>query len=190
MTAEPINKEPTRRLFTVDEYYRLAEAGILSENDRVELVEGEIIEMVPIGSRHAAHVKRLISLLTSALDDRAIVAAQDPIRLDRFSEPEPDIAVLRSRDDFYASAHPGPGDIYLIIEVADSSLEYDRSTKVPLYARFGVPNVWLLDLQDEQVECYASPEGGEYGEADVLDGDDQVELEALGLSFAASECFV
>ena len=190
MTAEPIEKRPTRRRFTVDEYYRLAETGILTSEDRVELLDGEIIEMVPIGSQHAAHVKRLNSLISRALGDAVIVAVQDPIRLDRFSEPEPDIAVLHPRDDFYASAHPGPDDVFLVIEVADSSFEFDRTRKIPLYAEHGVPCVWLLNLQDDTIETFEQPESGEYQRVRTLSGDDEVGLESVELAFAASELFV
>jgi Uma2 family endonuclease len=190
MTAEPIDKRPTRRRFTVDEYYRIAEAGILTSDDRVELLDGEIIDMVPIGSQHAAHVAKLDRLISSSLGDRAIVWIQNPIRLDRFSEPEPDIALLRPRDDFYASAHPGPDDVFLIIEVADSSLEFDRANKVPLYAEHGIPSVWLLNLQDEAIECFGQPRDGEYHSVQALSGDDDIEIESLGLSFEADELFV
>jgi Uma2 family endonuclease len=190
MTAEPVDKAPTRRRFTVDEYYRLAEAGILTSDDRVELLDGEIIDMVPIGSRHAAHVAKLDRLISSSLGDRAIVWIQNPIRLDRFSEPEPDIALLKPRDDFYASAHPGPDDVFLIIEVADSSLEFDRANKVPLYAEHGIPSVWLLNLQDEAIECFGQPRDGEYHSVQALSGDDDIEIESLGLSFEADDLFV
>jgi Uma2 family endonuclease len=120
-----------RRLFTVEEYHRMAEAGILSEEDRVELIEGELVTMSPIGSRHAACVKRLVRLLDRAAGDRAIVGAQDPIRLGARSEPQPDVALLRYRPDFYASAHPGPEDVLLVVEVAETSADADRSLKIP-----------------------------------------------------------
>ncbi|MGM0558710.1 MAG: Uma2 family endonuclease [Myxococcota bacterium] len=190
MTAEPIDKKPARRRFTVEEYYLLAEAGILSRDDRVELVDGEIIEMAPIGSQHAAHVSKLNMLFAQNLSRNALVQIQNPVRLSRFSEPEPDVALLRPRDDYYASAHPGPDDVFLVVEVADTSLEYDRSTKVPLYAEHGIPSVWLLDLQDQAVECYEHPESGVYERVHILSGDDEVTLDSLGLSFEASDLFV
>lgn len=140
----------------------MAEAGILSEDDRVELIEGEIVEISPIGSHHAACVKRLNSLLTSHMGNVAIVSVQDPIRLDDYSEPEPDIALLRRRDDFYAGAHPSPADVLLVVEVADSSVEYDRSVKVPLYARAGIAEVWLIDLAQDAIEIYVQPVNGKY----------------------------
>jgi Uma2 family endonuclease len=146
-----------RRTFTVDEYYAMAEAGILSQNDRVELIEGDILRMTPIGSRHAACVLRLSTFFHQHLVRRALVSVQSPLRLSRYSEPEPDIALLRPRDDFYAEAHPMPADTLLVIEVADSSLTYDQQVKIPLYARHGVPEVWLVDLSRELIELYRTP---------------------------------
>jgi Uma2 family endonuclease len=151
-----------RRRFTVDEYYRMAEAGILHEDDRVELIEGEIVEMAPIGSRHAACIKRLIGLFSRQVgQDVATLDVQDPIHLGEHSEPQPDITLLRPRSDSYAVAHPVPEDILLLIEVADTSGEYDRGIKVPLYAQAGIREYWIVGLADEIVEVYRdpSPEG-------------------------------
>jgi Uma2 family endonuclease len=153
-----------RRLFTVAEYYTMLEAGILTEDDRVELIEGEIVEMAAIGSRHASCVKRLNDLLVSHLRERALVAVQDPVHLSDISEPEPDVSVLRRRDDYYAGAHPGPADIFLLIEVADASLLFDRKVKIPLYAASGIPEVWLIDLTQAILEVYRKPEQGTYRE--------------------------
>ena len=146
-----------KRRFTVDEYHRMAEAGILSEDDRVELIDGEIVEMVPIGSRHAACVDRLTRLFTSQVGDQAIVRVQSPIRLGRRSEPQPDIALLRPRADFYASAHPGPEDVLLVVEVAETSVEADREVKLSLYGRAGVLEAWLVDLSGEIIEVHRNP---------------------------------
>jgi Uma2 family endonuclease len=158
-----------RRLFTVEEYHRMAEAGILSEDDQVELIEGEIVEMSPIGSRHAAAVKRLLNLfLPAQAAGRAILSVRDPIRLGRRSEPQPDVALLRPREDFYASEHPGPEDVLLIVEVAEHSAGYDRGVKVPLYARYGVVEVWVVDLLRGVVEVYRGPEGEGYREVRVV----------------------
>lgn len=153
-----------RRTFTVTEYERMASAGILNEDDRVELLEGEIIAMSPIGSLHAACVNRLNSLLTTAVGRAAVVSVQNPIRLTDFSEPEPDVALLRPRSDFYAQSHPTPADALLLIEVADTSLPYDRDTKIPLYARATIPEVWLVDLERETVTQYTRPSGEVYRE--------------------------
>jgi len=141
----------------------MAEAGILSEDDRVELIEGEIVEMSPIGSHHAACVNRLTRLFSRQGGDRAIVSVQNPIRLSEYSEPEPDLALLRPRADFYAEALPGPEDTLLVVEVMETSAQYDRERKLPLYAEAGIPEVWLVDLAAECIEVYRrpSPEGYE-----------------------------
>jgi len=146
-----------RRRFTVDEYQRMGQVGILSEDDRLELLEGEIVEMAPIGSRHQATVDRLNALFSRGVADAAAVRVQGPVRLGEDSEPQPDVAILRLRVDFYASAHPGPADVLLLVEVSDSSTEYDREVKVPLYARFGITEVWLVGLETETVEVYRDP---------------------------------
>ncbi len=151
-----------RRHFTVTEYDRMVEAGILGEDDRVELIEGEIIEMSPIGPRHAAHVKRLNTLVSQQVGDAAIVSVQDPIHLAEYSEPEPDIALLRPRADFYAQGHPAPPDVLLVVEVAETSLEYDRDVKVPLYAQALIPEVWLVDLANGTIHVYSQPANGAY----------------------------
>jgi len=150
----------TRR-FTVEEYHRMVEAGILGEDDRVELIEGELLEMSPISSRHAACVKRLTVLLFERGGRRFLVSIQDPIRLGERSEPVPDLALLRPRADFYASAHPGPEDVWLVIEVAETSGAYDRERKLPLYGRAGIPETWVVDLEREEVVVGRdpSPEG-------------------------------
>ncbi len=135
----------------------MVEAGILSEDDRAELIDGEIVEMAAIGSRHAACARRLISLLTDALGGRAIVDAADPVNLSHYSEPEPDITVLRAKADFYANGHPAPADVLLLIEVGDSTARTDRAIKAPLYARAGIVEYWLVDLPDEVVEVYKEP---------------------------------
>lgn len=145
-----------RRRFTVDEYRRMAEAGIFSEGDRVELIEGEIVEMTPIGRRHFFCVTTLTHLLVNGVGDRALVSIQNSFRLSGRSEPEPDVAVLRRRPD-YRSVDVGPDDVVLLIEVADTSLEYDREVKLPVYAQAGIPGVWIVDLSGERVEVYRRP---------------------------------
>jgi Uma2 family endonuclease len=168
-----------RRRFTVDEYYLMAKVGILNEDDRVELIEGEIVEMSPIGSRHAANVKRLIDLLSPHLNRRAIIGAQDPVRLGEHSEPQPDISLLRPRADFYAGAHPGPEDVLLLIEVADTSADYDRQVKIPLYARAGIGEVWLVDLTQNQVEVYRQPGPRGYRQILMPTAEDRLAPQAL-----------
>ena len=156
-TSNPEEGLIRRHRYTVDEYYRMGQSGILKQGDRVELIEGEIVDMVPAGSAHVGIVNRLNRLLVQALGDRAIVSVQNPVRLSAFSEPEPDIALLRPRDDFYSGAHPGPANVLLIIEVSDSSLDYDRDVKLPLYARHEIPVVWLIDIQRKQLLVFRSP---------------------------------
>ena len=151
-----------RRPFTVGEYYRMAEADILTEADRVELIAGQIVAMSPIGSRHAACVKRLNLLLGKMVGDSMLIGVQDPIALDAYSEPEPDLVLLRPRADFYADAHPVAADVLLAVEVADTSADYDREVKLPLYAQAGLPEVWLIDLQKGRIEVFAQPQGGAY----------------------------
>ncbi|MCA1594329.1 MAG: Uma2 family endonuclease, partial [Acidobacteria bacterium] len=144
------------------EYERMGVAGIFSEDDRVELIEGEIVEMSPIGKRHAACVGRLTQILALLLQRQVILWIQNPIQLSDFSEPQPDIALLKPRDDFYEHSLPTANDILLLIEVSDTTLEYDRQIKLPLYARSGVPEVWIVNLPDEQIETHAHPSGGSY----------------------------
>ena len=158
----PAATVPTRRRFTVAEYYAMAEAGILSENDRVELLDGDIIVMPPIGDWHAASVKRLNNAMLPPLQGRAIVSVQDPTRLDNNSEPQPDVMLLRWRDDFYEAGHPGPADVLLLIEVADSSADFDWNAKLPVYARAGIPEVWIAVRRGRRIEAYTDPVGDEY----------------------------
>jgi hypothetical protein len=152
----------SRHRFDVDEYHAMVRAGILMEGDRIELIDGEIVEMHTIGSRHLACVIRLNHLLVPPLAGRARVSIQGSMRLDRYSEPEPDVLVLRPRADDYASAHPGPADVLLAIEVADTSLAYDRTVKLPLYARAGIAEVWIVDLEARAVEVHREPSADGY----------------------------
>lgn len=160
--------ELLRRAFTVEEYRRMAQAGILREDDRVELLDGEIVTMTPVGSRHAACVNRLTHALSARVVGRAIVSVQNPVQLGERSEPQPDLALLRSRPDFYAGAHPGPMDVLLVIEVADTSIDLDREIKVPLYAQAAIPEVWLVDLAGGYIETYRGP--GDQGYREVQRG--------------------
>ena len=152
----------TKHLFDVTEYHRFADAGIFMEDDRVELINGEVVEMSPIGSLHAACVKRLAELLHEKLGKTALIGAQDPIQLDDFSEPEPDLSILKPRKNYYADAHPRPTDVLLLIEVSDTTIEYDRSVKLPLYARTEIPETWVVDLNGETIEQFSAPRDGQY----------------------------
>lgn len=170
----------TRRRFTIRDYYRMAEAGLFGEDDRVELIEGDIVEMTPIGSRHAGTVTYLHRTLSLRLGDRALVSAQNPIQFPELrSEPQPDLAVLRPRADFYRGSHPESRDILLVIEVADTSILPDRRVKVPLYAKAGIREVWLVDLSDDCVEVYGDPVSGRYRETRVLRRGDSVPMTAF-----------
>ena len=146
-----------RHRFTVDEYHEMARAGALAEDDRVELIEGEIVDMTPIGLRHAATVDLLTRWLVQGCGNRAVVRVQGPIRLGAHSEPQPDLAVLKPRNDFYRNTAAAPDDVLLLVEVADSSLPYDRTIKLPLYARAGIREAWLVDLVRDRVEVFSDP---------------------------------
>ena len=148
---------PARHRISVDAFHRMGEAGILGAANRVELIDGEIIDMSPIGALHAAIVARLSSYFSQRLGGAAVVWCQNPVRLDDTSEPESDIAILRPRPDFYMTAIPGPTDMLLVIEVADTSLAYDLGTKVPLYARHGIPEAWVIDAATRRTRVFRQP---------------------------------
>ena len=153
-----------RKRFTVVEYQQMAATGILGEDDRFELLEGEIVKMAALGPQHAACVDRLNKTLQRLVQDRAIVRVQNPIRVGENSQPQPDVTLLQPRDDFYAGGHPEPEDVLLLIEVSESSLAYDRDVKLPLYAAAGIVEVWLVALLPQVVEVYRAPSENVYGE--------------------------
>ena len=146
-----------RRLLTLDEYHTIGTAGVLKEDDRIELIEGEMIEMAPIGSRHLAKVNRLARLLSQCIGDQAIVSVQNPIALPPHNEPQPDLALLKPRADDYEGKLPSAEDILLVIEVADTTLAYDRDAKMPIYARHDIVETWLVDIQGQTVSIYQEP---------------------------------
>ena len=162
--ADPgVETQPRRRLFTVDEYYAMADAGILTRDERVELVDGEIITMAPIGNEHAASVDTGTYLFAPLMvAERATIRVQSHLRLDVHCQPEPDLMLLKWRDDFYRHQAPGAEDVLLLIEVSDSSLSYDRSVKLALYARFDIQEVWIANIPDRVIEVYTDPADGEY----------------------------
>jgi Uma2 family endonuclease len=135
----------------------MGETGILAPHDRVELIRGEILALTPVGPRHNAAVDRAVRAMVGSVGRRAIVRAGGSIRLDGLSEPEPDVALLLPREDFYASRHAGPADVLLILEVADSSLEYDRTAKARLYAEAGIPEYWVSDVENERLIVHLDP---------------------------------
>ncbi len=157
-----MSRQLAKHWITVDEYERMGEAGIFHPDARLELLEGEIYQMSPIGIPHASCVKFLSTLLNRLFNGKLLVSVQDPVRLSDLSEPQPDVALLRWRDDFYRRAHPTPADVRLVIEVADTTVETDRSYKMPLYARAGIPEAWLVNLPEERIELFAEPAGGVY----------------------------
>ena len=142
------------RRLSVEEYHRMGEVGILQPNERLELIDGVLKQMSPIGSQHAACVSRLMNLLLPPLQGRALVRVQNPIVLDDNTEPEPDLAIVRQRDDDYSVAHPQPNDILIVIEVADTTLEYDKRVKLSRYAQANIPEVWIVNLVEKRVEIY------------------------------------
>ena len=163
----------------VSQYHQMSEAGIFSENDKVELINGEIIEMSPIGRRHTACVNRLNSVFSQLLGKKVIIAVQNPIILNNLSEPQPDIALLKPRADFYESGHPQPQDVFLLIEVADSSLEYDRDVKIPLYASSGITEVWLVDIYEQVIIVYRYPSENGYSDIQKLSRGEKMSIQAF-----------
>ena len=153
-----------RHKLTVADIYRMLDAGVLHKDDRVELVDGELLDMAPIGSDHTTTVDRLTEVLVLACTGRAIVRVQNPVRLDDLNEPQPDFSILRLRPGGYRKGHPGPADVLLLVKVADSSLRFDRRVKLPLYARFGIPEVWIADLQRRVLETHHTPVDGAYAD--------------------------
>ena len=158
------HKPPERRIITVEDYHRMAEAGLLNEDSRVELIEGEIIEMAPIGISHNCAVDRLNERLVQAVTGHANVRVQGSFRLSNITEPQPDLILLRRREDFYAHKFAAAEDTLLVIEVSDTTLRYDRNVKVPLYAKYGIPEVWIVDLENSRLHFFRSLAEGAYAD--------------------------
>ncbi|HUL83028.1 MAG TPA: Uma2 family endonuclease, partial [Gammaproteobacteria bacterium] len=158
-------QEPRRHRITVEHYYRMAEAGLFQPDERVELIDGEIIDMPAMGVLHASALARLDDILTATVAGRAMVRSQLPLRLSEESEPQPDLALVKRRGDYYAERHPTAADVLLVIELADSTLRYDLEVKVPLYARHGVAETWIVDLANARLHSYRKPEDGRYAAA-------------------------
>ncbi|PYS53951.1 MAG: Uma2 family endonuclease [Acidobacteria bacterium] len=155
--------ETTKKLFTVDEYYKMVDVGILQEGDRTELIEGEIIQMSPMGSLHAAVVTGVNDVLVPLFKGKALLRPQLPLRLNEFNEPQPDVVLLKPRQDCYSSRHPGSADVFLVMEISDSSLKYDRDVKLRIYAAARLPEVWIADLAGNVLLVYRDPSGKGYG---------------------------
>lgn len=177
-----------RQLFTVDDYYKMAELGIISNN--VELLNGDIIKMSPTKSHHASIVDTLGDLLPPlGLRDTIKARIQNPVRLNAYSEPEPDVALVKRKKDKYRHQHPQPEDIYLLIEVADATLEKDRQLKSSLYANAGILEYWIVNLLDYQVEVYRKPLGGEYLEKKTFQLEDKLSCSTLNFSLKVEDIF-
>jgi Uma2 family endonuclease len=179
-----------RHPISVGDYNRMAESGILGIEDRVELIDGEIIDMAPIGCRHAATVNLLNKQLLDALGNTAILSVQNPIILGDLSEPEPDFAVLRPDPNGYRDHLPEAGDILLLIEVSDTTLRYDRNIKAPLYARFAIPELWLIDVEGHSITRFLRPIDGKYSLEECLASPPTLSPQALpGVTIALQSLF-
>ena len=179
----------TKRLLTVEEYHKMGEAGILQEKG-IELINGEIIQISPIGSKHAAVVNLLNEILFEKLGKNAIISVQNPVRLSDLSEPEPDIAILKRKEGRYFNHLPKAMDTLLVIEIADTSLAYDREIKLPLYAEGGIPECWLVNLEDNVIEVHWQPAGNAYKFRELLRAGDVVKARNLDLSIPVKEVFL
>jgi Uma2 family endonuclease len=164
---------------TVDDYHRMGKAGILHEDDRVELIEGELIEMAAIGSYHFTSVNRLNREFSVQADNNYIVSIQNPLRLSRYSEPQPDVVLLRPRVDQYADGLPGPEDVLLIVEVSDSTVAADRKVKLPLYAAAGISDAWLVNIPRRSIEVHREPRGSRYQQITVFRRGERIALLSL-----------
>lgn len=186
-TVERVEISTQKHRFTVEEYHRMGDAGVFDET-RVELIDGEIYDMSPINSPHAGTVKFLNRLLNKWLGDKYIIGVQDPVTLDNFSEPEPDIAILKMREDFYTGSHPQSEDVILIIEVADSSLETDKRVKLPKYAKAGIHEVWIMDINEQCIEIHTQPWEDTYRNKNTYLLNETMETALFG-SVAAKDLF-
>jgi len=165
--------------FTVAQYHLMYETGVFAESDRLELINGEIKTMSPIGRKHAACINRLVTAFTQKLGKRIVLSVQNSIRLEDNSEPQPDLAILKPRDDFYEDTLPSPADILLIIEVADSSIAYDRDIKAPLYATAGIPEMWLFDVNNKTIASFSQPSSLGYKQLQRYDRGDRLTMLAF-----------
>lgn len=182
MATNPINATTySSYRFSVEQYYRMAEVGLLGPEARTELIEGEICDMPPIGCRHSATLAWLHRQLAKAVGDQALVFEQSPLRLSSHSEPQPDLMVLRPRRDHYSEAHPRARDALLVIEVCDSTWLYDREVKMPLYAAYGVREAWLVDVGVKTLNCYGAPHGGAFVEQTSMQLPGRLVVPSLGI---------
>lgn len=178
----------SKRLITAEEYHKMAEVGILQERG-LELINGEIIKMTPIGSRHLSCVNLLNEILVEKLGRKVIVSVQNPVRLNEYNEPEPDISILERTEDRYASQLPTAEDVMLVIEVADSSIDYDRDVKLPIYAENGIPEYWLINLNQKEIEAYREPAGNAYRLRELLRSGDLIKAQSVDLEIPVKNIF-
>ena len=171
---------PPRYRFTVDDFMKMAEAGIFAEAERVELMDGDIIQMSPIGPLHGSRTSRSLTLLAPlSIDGRAVLRVQDHILFDDNTRPEPDLVLLKWRDDHYESGSPVPEDVLLLIEVSDSTLSYDRGRKVARYAESGIPEVWIENIPARVLEAYSNPADGEYTQSRIYQPGETISPQAF-----------
>lgn len=174
--------------FTVDDYHKMIGWGMIKDVERAEIIEGELIKRMPVGNRHAACVKKLDELLRDKLGKSVTYSVQDPVRLDEFNEPQPDIALLKRRDDFYRGKQPMAEDVLLLIEVSDSTLDYDRNRKIPLYAKHEIPEVWLINLLNGTIELHSQPRDYSFNIVKILRRGEILKSEVLpDLSVSVNE---
>lgn len=176
---------PHRHRLTVDDFHRMGEAGILRADDRSELIDGEVFDMSPIDRLHAALVARLSAAFHESLGRTFVIWAQNPIRLGTTSKPQPDITLLVPRDDFYGGETPTAGDVRLVIEVADSSLDHDLRTKVPLYAAHAIPEAWVIETATRRTHRFARPSGSSYSERSLVQADQPLGVAAFHAALAS-----
>lgn len=177
-------------LIDLDAYHRMIETGILTEDDPVELIEGQIVTMSPKGSKHAACLRKIMTWLPEAVGENAQIQVQDPIQIPDLSEPEPDLALVQPRADYYAEAHPLPSDVTLLVEVADSSLRIDREIKAPVYAAADIAHYWIINLPEQQIELYAQPQGDRYQKLHTVQRGEMVSVPGLGIEVAVGDWLV
>jgi Uma2 family endonuclease len=170
---------PAQHRFSVSDYYRMAETGVLHPDARVELLDGQIIDMSPIGPFHGGVTKFLNRFFSAAAKGRWLTAVQDPVRLNDHSEPEPDLMLLKPSADCYRKRHPQPEDVFLLVEIADTTLERDQEDKLPVYARAGIAEVWIVNLNDQTIEVYTQPGFAGYGSKTVLGAGDKASPQAF-----------
>ncbi len=178
MTTEPPKWTDTHH-FSVEDYHRMGEAGIF-EGQRVELLNGQIVDMSPVNSNHSGVINLLNRLLSRRLTDDYLISVQNPVSIGQDSEPQPDLSILKFRKDGYTRSHPTPEDTLVLIEVSDSSLEKDRTVKLPLYASAGIPKVWIVNLQEQQVERYREPAQDRYTDIHIFLPGAQIETKITG----------